>query len=90
MPVAAQVVGPRADADRIPGIDIQVGDGDTWKFGSLDMKVFDTPGHTRGHISLWFPQAEALFCGGSPILTGSVQGVQLEGRGDRTHCIMLC
>eukprot|EP00878_Enallax_costatus_P013063 GHUV01013651.1.p1 GENE.GHUV01013651.1~~GHUV01013651.1.p1 ORF type:complete len:334 (+),score=59.86 GHUV01013651.1:37-1038(+) len=58
-----QVVGPQADADRIPGIDIQVKDGDTWKFGSLEMRVFDTPGHTRGHITYWLPEAKALFPG---------------------------
>eukprot|EP00879_Flechtneria_rotunda_P015101 GHRR01015781.1.p2 GENE.GHRR01015781.1~~GHRR01015781.1.p2 ORF type:complete len:155 (-),score=38.26 GHRR01015781.1:2160-2624(-) len=58
-----QVVGPRADADRIPGIDVQVGDGDTWKFGELEATVFDTPGHTRGHITFYFPQAKAVFPG---------------------------
>ena len=30
-----QVVGPKADAARIPGIDVQLADGDTWKFGEL-------------------------------------------------------
>lgn len=28
-----QVVGPKADKDRIPGIDVQLAEGDTWKFG---------------------------------------------------------
>jgi hypothetical protein len=32
-----QVVGPKADAARIPGIDVQLGDGDTWKFGELQL-----------------------------------------------------
>ncbi|GIL46170.1 hypothetical protein Vafri_3219 [Volvox africanus] len=57
------VVGPRADQDRIPGIDTQVGEGDTWRFGVLDVRVFDTPGHTRGHITYWIPQSNALFPG---------------------------
>lgn len=30
-----QVVGPKADAARIPGIDVQLGDGDTFKFGEF-------------------------------------------------------
>lgn len=59
----ASIVGPAADKDRIPGIDISLKDGDTWEFGQLQMRVFDTPGHTRGHITLYFPQAEALFPG---------------------------
>lgn len=57
------VVGPKADAARIPGIDVQLGDGDTFKFGELEMHVFDTPGHTRGHITYWAPGAKALFPG---------------------------
>jgi glyoxylase-like metal-dependent hydrolase (beta-lactamase superfamily II) len=58
-----QIIGPHADASRIPGIDVQVGDGDTWQFGQLTARVFDTPGHTRGHITYWFPDAKALFPG---------------------------
>jgi hydroxyacylglutathione hydrolase len=59
----ATIVGPKADQDRIPGIDIALGQGDTWQFGQQTMHVFDTPGHTRGHITLWFPEADALFPG---------------------------
>ncbi|KAI8470855.1 MAG: beta-lactamase-like protein [Monoraphidium minutum] len=58
-----QIVGPRADAARIPGIDVQVGDGDEFAFGGHAVRVFDTPGHTRGHITLWVPGAAALFPG---------------------------
>ena len=57
------IVGPKADQGRIPGIDIALADGESWKFGNLEMHVFDTPGHTRGHITLWFPQIQALFPG---------------------------
>ena len=57
------IVGPKADEGRIPGIDIALADGDSWQFGDLEMHVFDTPGHTRGHITLWFPQVQALFPG---------------------------
>jgi len=58
-----RVVGPRADRDRIAGIDDEVGDGDTWRLGAAEANVFDTPGHTRGHIAYWFPGSSALFCG---------------------------
>ncbi|KIZ07846.1 hypothetical protein MNEG_0099 [Monoraphidium neglectum] len=72
-----KVVGPRADHRRIPGIDVQLGDGDAWQFGGLEMRVFDTPGHTRGHIALWFPRAEALFPGDTLFSIGC--GMLFEG-----------
>ncbi|HTS94396.1 MAG TPA: hydroxyacylglutathione hydrolase [Stellaceae bacterium] len=57
------VVGPRADHARIPGIDVDVGENDEYAFGTQVAKVFDIPGHTRGHISFWFPASRAVFCG---------------------------
>lgn len=57
------IVGSRDDAERIPGIDIQVGDGDTWQFGNHEVQVFDVSGHTIGHIAYYFAEAEKLFCG---------------------------
>jgi hydroxyacylglutathione hydrolase len=59
----ATVVGPAADAARIPGLDIEVGDGETYRLGEESAEVFDVPGHTRGHIAYWFPDSDALFCG---------------------------
>jgi hydroxyacylglutathione hydrolase len=57
------IVGPRADAARIPGIDVQVGDGDAFALGAHRVEVFDTPGHTRGHIVYWLPDDDAAFVG---------------------------
>ena len=58
-----RITGPRADRDRIAGIDADVGDGDTFMLGDAEARVFHTPGHTRGHIAYWFPESKALFCG---------------------------
>src|SRR6478735_198257 len=58
-----RIVGPRADAARIPGIDVEVGDGDAFELGSHRIEVFDTPGHTRGHIVYFFPQDDVAFVG---------------------------
>lgn len=57
------IVGPKNEAERVPGIDVQVGDGDTVSFGAFTAKIFDTPGHTAGHISYWFPEAKVAFAG---------------------------
>jgi len=57
------IVGPRADAARIPGIDQGVGEGDVVALGAHRATVFDTPGHTRGHIVYHFAAARAAFVG---------------------------
>ena len=57
------IAGPRNEADRVPGIDVKLGEGDTYDFGAFTAKVFDTPGHTAGHITYWFPDAHVAFAG---------------------------
>ncbi len=58
-----QIIGPRAESQRIPGIDVQVGDGDQVMFGQFSAKVFDVPGHTSGHIAFWFESENVAFVG---------------------------
>jgi hydroxyacylglutathione hydrolase len=64
------IVGPRADRARIPGIDVEIGEGDRYRFGAATGEVFDVPGHTRGHIAYWFADSDALFCGDTLFLMG--------------------
>ncbi|MEX2311977.1 MAG: hydroxyacylglutathione hydrolase [Rhodospirillales bacterium] len=64
------IVGPGADRDRIPGIDVTVGDGDSYTMGNATARVFDVPGHTRGHIAYWFEESDALFCGDTLFVMG--------------------
>lgn len=64
------IVGPRADRDRIPGIDVKVGEGDTYDFGNTQARVFDVPGHTRGHIAYWFEESDTLFPGDTLFVMG--------------------
>ena len=58
-----QIIGPRADAARIPGIDTQVGEGDEFLLGGHPVRVYDTPGHTRGHIVYYLPADGVAFVG---------------------------
>lgn len=58
-----KIVGPRADRDRIPGIDIDVGEGDIFDLGNRHAHVYDTPGHTSGHIVYHFADDGAAFVG---------------------------
>lgn len=57
------IVGARADASRIPGIDVDVAEGDTVAIGNQTARIFEVPGHTSGHIAYWFEDSRALFCG---------------------------
>jgi hydroxyacylglutathione hydrolase len=68
------IVGPAHDRERIPGLDVAVADGETYRFGGSTAQVFFVPGHTRGHIAYWFPDAfadgGALFCGDTMFSVG--------------------
>lgn len=59
----AAIFGARKDAGRIPGVTQEVAEGDTFLLGDAAVLVFETPGHTSGHVAYWFPEAKAVFCG---------------------------
>ncbi len=57
------VVGPKAEAGKIPGIDIEVGEGDEFMLGSHRALIYDTPGHTLGHVVYHFVDDHIAFVG---------------------------
>tara|TARA_R110002110_G_scaffold132172_2_gene313493 strand:- start:789 stop:1565 length:777 start_codon:yes stop_codon:yes gene_type:complete len=57
------IVGSKSDASRIPGIDVQLSDGDHYDFGNHQATVFDVSGHTIGHIAFYFAGDDVLFSG---------------------------
>ncbi len=57
------VYGFQKDAYRISGITDFVKDADTLFYGAHSVQVFETPGHTLGHISYYFDKQKYLFCG---------------------------
>jgi hydroxyacylglutathione hydrolase len=71
------IIGPRGEAAKVPGIDKQVGEGDTFKFGSFEVRVLDTPGHTAGHITYLIPSAGVAFVGDTLFAIGC--GRVIEG-----------
>jgi hydroxyacylglutathione hydrolase len=71
------IIGPRAEAARIPGIDIEVGEGDTFAFGSQEVRVMETPGHTAGQVNYFIPSAKLAFCGDTLFAIGC--GRVIEG-----------
>jgi hydroxyacylglutathione hydrolase len=56
-----RIVGPKAEASRIPGIDETVAEGGALHFGGEPVRVIETPGHTAGHVSYHFPQSGVVF-----------------------------
>ncbi len=72
-----KIIGPRAEEARIPGLDIAVDDGDSFKFGGHTVNVIGTPGHTIGHVTYWFPEDSAAFVGDTLFVMGC--GRVLEG-----------
>ena len=71
------IVGPRAEADRIPGIDTQIDDGDIYQFGSHALQVIDVGGHTLGQIAYWCEESSVAFVGDALFALGC--GRMFEG-----------
>ena len=55
------IVGPAAEADRIPGIDRAIREGESIDIGDERARVIETPGHTAGHISYHFADSGIVF-----------------------------
>lgn len=72
-----QVVGNRADAARLPGLDLTVAPGDSFDFAGHRAEIIDTPGHTVGHIAWHFPDDGVLFAGDTLFALGC--GRVIEG-----------
>jgi hydroxyacylglutathione hydrolase len=60
---SAPIIGPAKERSRIAGLSRAVAHGDIVTFSNLRGEVLQTNGHTAGHISYYFPQIKALFCG---------------------------
>jgi hydroxyacylglutathione hydrolase len=57
------IIGPAAEAERIPGLDTGIVGGDTFTWAGHDVKVMDCPGHTKGHVAYHIPSQEAVLAG---------------------------
>jgi len=74
-----KIYGPKSEADKIPGIDVQLQANDSIPFGTTHAKIIDVGGHTLGHIAYHFGDNEnhALFCGDALFALGC--GRMFEG-----------
>ncbi len=72
-----QIIGPKAEADKIPGIDVAVTGGQKFDWAGREISVFACPGHTAGHIAFHIPSEYSLFAGDTVFAMGC--GRVIEG-----------
>ena len=77
----APIAGPAAEA--IPGVDVQLREGDEVRLGAFTGRVIEIPGHTRGHIGLIFDGAGVAFVGDTLFAMGC--GRLFEGTAEQMH-----
>jgi hydroxyacylglutathione hydrolase len=77
----APVSGPAAET--IPGIDVQLREGDEVRLGGHRGRVIEIPGHTLGHIALVFDDDRAAFVGDTLFAMGC--GRLFEGTPEQMH-----
>jgi hydroxyacylglutathione hydrolase len=58
-----KVIGPKAEADQIPGIDEQVSGGESFQWAGYKVDIYACPGHTKGHIAYSIKDQYSLFAG---------------------------
>ena len=59
----ATLIAPEKDFHRIPDVNRPVKEGSALSFGGETVEIFETPGHTNGHICFFFPDSKILFAG---------------------------
>ena len=75
----ARVCGAKADAYRLPPLDVTLAEGDTVQIGAETGHIIDVSGHTIGHIAFHFPDSVAVFTADSLMALGC--GRLFEGTG---------
>lgn len=60
----AKIAAPEKEKARIKGgVDIPLRDGDIFMFGSDEVQIIETPGHTLGGICFYFKDSSIVFTG---------------------------
>ena len=80
---AARVYGAKADAHRLPRLDVALDEGSRFTVGSDLAQVIDVPGHTLGHIAFSFGASRLAFTADSLMAGGC--GRLFEGTARQMH-----
>lgn len=79
-----RISGPEAEAARIPGIDVGLGEDDSVQLGDSRARVLEVPGHTSGHIAYHFEAEGIVFVGDTLFSMGC--GRLFEGTATQMWC----
>lgn len=79
----AKVWSSTYDKSRIPGADQGVSENTGFQWQTLEADVLEIPGHTLGHVALYFSAHQALFCGDTLFSMGC--GRLFEGSAEQLY-----
>lgn len=77
----AKLAGPAIEENKIGPLDIKLEGGTHFEFGGESVQIIHTPGHTMGHICLYWPESKILFSGDTLFSMGC--GRLFEGTPDQ-------
>lgn len=77
----AKVIGCKADAHRLPPLDVALSEGDSLQIGDNTGHVLDVSGHCDNHLAFHFPSSFAVFTADSLMALGC--GRLFEGTPDQ-------
>lgn len=80
------ITGPAGEAEKIPGLDRAVSEGDTVSLGTRTARVIDVPAHTAGHNAYVFDTEKAAFVGDTLFAMGC--GRLFEGTAEQMYANM--
>jgi hydroxyacylglutathione hydrolase len=80
------IIGPAAEAERIPTLDVMIRGGDDVLLGDCVARVMDVPAHTAGHIAYHFAAERAAFVGDTLFAMGC--GRLFEGTAEQMFANM--
>ncbi|MCF3972203.1 hydroxyacylglutathione hydrolase [Paracoccus salsus] len=66
----AKVIGAKADASRLPALDVSVRPGEPLEMLDEPVEVIDVSGHTVGHVAFHFPRSGYAFTADSLMAMG--------------------
>ena len=79
----ATIIGPAGENGRVPGLDVELKEGDRVSIGIHQAEVWEVPGHTLGHIAYIFRDQGLAFVGDTMFAMGC--GRLFEGSPEQMH-----